>query len=78
MKGCSSHSKIKRKVKRADVDSILTKFIDGANIIREYKYDMKKEKLMLVTEKVNESFIDGVLSSVSSIAKVLMFRKAVC
>ena len=65
-------------VKRADVDSILTKFIDGANIIREYKYDMKMEKLMLVTEKVNESFIDGVLSSVSSIAKVLMFRKAVC
>ena len=65
-------------VKRSDADAILTKFIDGANIIKEYKYDMKQEKLMLVTEKVNESVINGVLADVSGIAKVLMLRKAVC
>ena len=33
---------------------------------------------MLVTEKVKESYIKGVLDELSDKAKVLMFRKAVC
>lgn len=65
-------------VKRADADAILTKFIEGENVIKEYKYDMKAEKLILVTEKVKESYIVSVLNGVSDKAKLLMFRKAVC
>ena len=60
------------------MDTLLTKFIETANVIKEYKYDLKNEKLTLVTEKMNESVLNEILNSNSSVAQVLMLRKAVC
>jgi homoserine dehydrogenase len=64
-------------VKRADADKVLTTFIEGNDVVKEYKYDLKSETLTLVTKNVAESKLGGILNSIKDVSKVLMNRKAV-
>lgn len=65
-------------VKRGDADEILNVFAGDDRLLKEYKYDMKTETLLMVTKHMSQSAIEEVLKSVSDKASVKMFRKAVC
>ncbi len=65
-------------VKRGDADDILNVFAGDDRLLKEYKYDMKTETLLMVTKHMAQSAIEAVLRSVKDKAGVKMFRKAVC
>ena len=65
-------------VKRGDADDILNVFAGDDRLLKEYKYDMKTETLLMVTKHMAQSAIEAVLESVKDKAGVKMFRKAVC